>query len=50
MLPAINRILDAQLASFGIHPGRTGLSNIELLAAMKMLRWGGRVFFGLAVP
>lgn len=38
MLPAINRMLDVQVASFGIHPGRTGLSNVELLAAMKMLR------------
>lgn len=37
MLSAINRILDGQLASYGIHPGRTGLSEVELLAAMKML-------------
>jgi hypothetical protein len=37
MLPAVNRALDSQLASFGIHPGRTGLSDLELLAAMKML-------------
>jgi hypothetical protein len=37
MLSAINRALDTQLASYGIHPGRTGLSNIELLAAMKIL-------------
>lgn len=41
MLSAINRILDSQVASYGIHPGRTGLSNLELLAAMKMLRWVG---------
>jgi hypothetical protein len=37
MLPLINRILDSQVASYGIHPGRTGLSNVELVAVMKML-------------
>jgi hypothetical protein len=38
MVAAVNRNLDAQVASYGIHPGRTGLSNVELLAALKMLR------------
>eukprot|EP00775_Hariotina_reticulata_P007379 gene7379-7588_t len=37
MLNLINRQLDGQLASYGIHPGRTGLSNLEFVAAMRML-------------
>jgi hypothetical protein len=38
LLASINRQLDEQVASFGIHPGRTGLSNQEVIAAMQMLR------------
>ncbi|WIA11315.1 hypothetical protein OEZ85_011438 [Tetradesmus obliquus] len=37
LLASINRQLDQQVASFGIHPGRTGLSNQEVVAAMQML-------------
>jgi hypothetical protein len=37
-LDLINRQLDAQLASYGIHPGRTGLSNLEFVAAMRMMK------------
>jgi len=33
----INRELDRQMASYGIHPGRQGLSDLEFLAAMKLL-------------
>jgi hypothetical protein len=40
LLASIDRQLDAQVASFGIHPGRTGLSNQEVVAAMSMLRCG----------
>jgi hypothetical protein len=36
-LAALNRELDRQVASFGIHPGREGLGELELLAAMKLL-------------
>lgn len=46
-LADINRELDRRVASFGIHPGRQGLSNLEFLAAMRQLEWvhtarGGR--------
>jgi hypothetical protein len=37
LLATIHRQLDGALASFGLHPGRPGLSDVELLAAMKML-------------
>jgi hypothetical protein len=36
-LADLNRALDRQLASFGIHPARPGLRDEELLAAMKLL-------------
>lgn len=38
LLASLNRQLDGQLASFGIHPGRTGLSQLEFMAAMRLLR------------
>jgi hypothetical protein len=34
----INKQLDSAMASYGIHPGRQGLSEQELLAAMELLR------------
>jgi hypothetical protein len=37
-LSGINRALDAAVASYGIHPGRPGLSDPELLAAMELLK------------
>ncbi|GBF96203.1 hypothetical protein Rsub_08748 [Raphidocelis subcapitata] len=36
-LSDLNRALDRQLASFGIHPARPGLRDAEFLAAMKLL-------------
>jgi hypothetical protein len=33
----LNRDLDRALSSFGIHPGRQGLEELEFLAAMKLL-------------
>eukprot|EP00878_Enallax_costatus_P028180 GHUV01030400.1.p1 GENE.GHUV01030400.1~~GHUV01030400.1.p1 ORF type:complete len:710 (+),score=283.74 GHUV01030400.1:768-2897(+) len=37
LLAQVNKQLDDELASYGIHPGRTGLSHMEFLAAMRML-------------
>ncbi|KAF6250625.1 hypothetical protein COO60DRAFT_1681187 [Scenedesmus sp. NREL 46B-D3] len=37
LLACINMQLDAEVASFGIHPGRKGLSSQEVVAAMSML-------------
>ncbi|KAF8057745.1 Dzip1l [Scenedesmus sp. PABB004] len=37
VLAGLNRRLDAALASYGIHPGRPGLSRPEFMAAMQML-------------
>lgn len=37
VLADINRDLDRQLASFGIHPGRPGLTDLEFMAVMKQL-------------
>lgn len=36
-LTALNVRLDGALASFGIHPGRPGLSDTEFLAATQLL-------------
>jgi hypothetical protein len=33
----LNAKLDAELASFGISPAKEGLTDLELLAAMKQL-------------